>query len=163
MKEVTVQIDTREKQPFVFPATVTVWVKNKPQMLRVRTERVKLAAGDYRLKEAQDKGVIERKGSVRELAQNLLSGDQYRQGRAFRKLRESCSHPYLFLHTAAISLLGSSAFNPEPERLVQKLAWAVDKFGLHLVIVPLASSVASRRLVGKVALNLMLGHLVPEL
>jgi len=142
MKEVTVQIDTREKQPFVFPATVTVWVKNKPQMLRVRTERVKLAA---------------------ELAQNLLSGDQYRQGRAFRKLRESCSHPYLFLHTAAISLLGSSAFNPEPERLVQKLAWAVDKFGLHLVIVPLTSSVASRRLVGKVALNLMLGHLVPEL
>lgn len=158
MKTLTVVIDSREKRPLVFPATLEVWTRNKAERVQVQTETAKLDAGDYLLKGFEDRAVVERKGSVRELAQNLLTRDQLRQGRAFRRLADACEHPYLFLHTTATSLLSANQYNSEPDRLVQKLAWALDKFGLHFILVPLTSSVASRRLVGTIALNLLVGH-----
>lgn len=158
MKTLVVQVDSREKRPLLFPTTLKTWNRNKEELVRVQTERVKLDAGDYRLRGHEDRAVIERKGSVRELAQNLLTADQKRQGRAFRKLAEACEFPYLFLHTTATSLLAANEFNKDPERLVQKLAWVLGKFGFQFVLVPLTSSTASRRLVGSVALNLLVGH-----
>jgi len=159
LKTLTVLVDSREKRPLLFPSTLKVWTRNKGQLVQVETRVAKLDAGDYLLEGHEGKAVIERKGSVRELAQNLLSGDQRRQGRAFRRLAESCKHPYLFLHTTATSMLGRNEWNEDPDRLIQKLAWVLDKFGFHFMLVPLTSSAASRRLVGTVALNLLVGHM----
>jgi len=160
LKTLTVEVDSREKIPLIFPATFDVWSSGKPRVVRVKTEVVCLDAGDYRLKSMPGRAVVERKGTVRELCNNLLGTDQQRQGRAFRKLAASAEFPYLFLHTTATALLGKNEWNPEPDRLVQKLAYALGKFRLSLVVVPLTTTAISRRLVGNIVLNLLVGHAI---
>jgi hypothetical protein len=158
-RSVTVEIDTREKRPLLFPETVTVWWTGKPTLITVATARVKLDAGDYRLREWPNACVIERKGSIEELSRNLLDPkDSPRQGRSFGRLAASSRFPYLLIHAAPSSLMLSTTGCPHPELLVQRLTECLGRFGLNLLVIGQTSTSAALRVTGTMMLHLMLGH-----
>jgi hypothetical protein len=102
-----IAVDTREKKPLLFPEWIEELDRSKPPAsrstlsLRVMSSRVQMAEGDYRL--IQHVGVerppvlIERKGSVFELAKNLLSVDRERAEGAIDRLCALTPHPILLL------------------------------------------------------------------
>lgn len=153
-------MDSREKLPLLFPANVKVWDGDTCRIVTVKTERVALDAGDYRLAEAPTLCVVERKGSARELYNNLLSSDSTRQARAFGRLRDSSQFPFLLVQTAASGLLTQSEHTPEPERLLQCLARCLSRYGLQLLLMPQTSTSASLRVAGSFILQLMIGHMI---
>ena len=153
-----VQIDTREKKPLLFPATLEVWTGHRQKIVRVFIERVRLDAGDYCLKD-QRGCIVERKGSLRELNTNLLNPvDSGRQARAFRRLSEACDHPYLLVHTTTSDLLARTEHNPEPGRLVQVMTRCLTKYGLSLLVAPRTSGAVAGRVLGTLILHIMVGH-----
>ena len=157
-KRLTVQVDSREKIPFLFPAT-TSWGEGKnARLVPVHVEVCTLDAGDYRLAEYPTSCVIERKGTASELWTNLFSKDSERQARAFARLSEAADHAYLFLHAPPHDLIVESTRVPDPAALVHRMAYCIGRFGLHLVILPTSHSAASTRLAGTLALNILVGH-----
>lgn len=158
---VTVQVDDREKRPFLFPSTIRIWSGASSRLVRVSVEKVRLNIGDYRLKEAPGLCVIERKGSAEELYRNLMDPtDSRRQARAFSRLARGSRFPYLLVETAASALLSVTDRTPEPERFLQRLCTVTSRFGLHLVVLPSTRVSASMRIAGTFALHLMIGHMM---
>lgn len=156
---IVVQVDTREKRPLLFPKTVKLWFREKPKILTVETEKTKLDAGDYRLKDFPNLCVVERKGSIRELYKNFFNTtDSRRQASAFGRLSKDSRYPYLLVQAATSELLSQSKHVPEPEHLLQRLTATLANYGLHMLVVPRTNTSASRRITGTVALHLMLGH-----
>jgi hypothetical protein len=159
--QVTVEIDTRERLPLLFPANVTVWDGDRPKLVTVNTLRSTLNAGDYRLLEAPNLCVVERKGAASELYKNLLdSKDGARQARAFGRLRDSSRFPFLLVQMGASGLLTKTAHVPEPERMLQCLARCLARYGLQFLLVPQTSTSASLRVTGSLVLHLMIGYLL---
>lgn len=164
---VTVQIDTREQYPMLFPELIKV---ADPELLcggipvAVQTERVKLDAGDYRLKEYPDCAVIERKASQMEVFKNMTNVDDVvRQAKAFRKLTSACKHPFLLLEAGPGHLLTKSANVSNPEVAIARLSIALAKYRLRLLLIPWRSrDAAARRLVGTMMVHLMLGCALSE-
>jgi len=162
MNALTVQVDDREKKPFLFPATLRVWTGKSSRLVRVTVEKVRFDVGDYRLKEAPGLCVIERKGTAEELYRNLMDPkDSPRQARAFSRLARGSRFPYLLVETAASALLSMTDRTPEPERFLQRLSSATSRFGLHLILLPQTRTSASLRVAGTFALHLMVGHMAP--
>jgi hypothetical protein len=160
--EVTVQIDTREKYPMLFPETVKIGhpeLSYKAVPIFVKQERVALPFGDYRLKEYPDICVFERKASQLELFKNLMeSSDRIRQAKAFRKLMCGCKAPYLLIEASPAELLGTGTVK-HPEVLCNRLSLAIAKYGLSALFLPWKSrSPDTRRKVGTFMVHIMLGH-----
>ena len=78
-KEWVILQDTREKKPLRFPANLRVLDDKKPaykqKMITVRLHTVpqKLDTGDYLLQGHETDTIVERKGSLREVAMNCLN------------------------------------------------------------------------------------------
>lgn len=96
-KDVTIQVDSNEQKPLPFPRTVTVTrLDGRREVFNLKTERVRLACGDYRLKEAPRAGGVERKASLDELAQNLFAReDRIRFHNAWAKFVGAYEFPLL--------------------------------------------------------------------
>jgi hypothetical protein len=160
---ITVQIDTREKCPLLFPAMVRI---GHPELtyqsipIAVKIESVALPFGDYRLAEYPDMCVVERKGSQLEIFKNLTeSHDRIRQAKAFRKLMSGCKFPYILVEASPAELLTNSAQVTNPEVLCNRLALAIAKYGLRPIFLPWKSrNPDTRRKAGTLLIHLMLGH-----
>jgi hypothetical protein len=164
---VTIQIDTREQVPMLFPATIRVGhpeITHLDLPVAVNSERIALPFGDYRLAEYPDLCVVERKASQLELYKNLNeSHDRIRQAKAFRKLMCGCKYPYLMVEASPAELLSDDPRIKQPELVCHRLALAVAKYGLHLWMVPWKSKDSNaRRKVGTLMLHLMLGCALKE-
>jgi hypothetical protein len=96
-----VRVDTREQQPWAFPAGGRC----------LGTVRAGLPTGDYTLTGFEGRFVIERKGSAAEFAQNLF---QPRFHRELARLDE-VQHPYLFLEFDWARLVEFPAGSGVPE------------------------------------------------
>lgn len=163
-KEITVEIDTREQYPVLFPATVTILdpVTHKIHRVNVATRKVKLDAGDYRLMEYPEVCVVERKASQSELTKNLLSlDDAGRQQRAFQKLSDCCLYPVLLLELSPSEILeyktnGSMAVNPE--LLVSRLIVEMYHFKLQTLWFPSGKTTTGRTKLGQLLVHMMLGY-----
>lgn len=167
---VTVQVDTREKAPLLFPSTISIphpedtW---KQLTIQVKTEKVKLDYGDYRLKEYPMECVIERKGSQLEIFKNMIdSTDRIRQSKSFRKLTE-CHYPYILIEASPASLMEGD----DAEKVVHRLGVAIAKYGLHVLWMPWKGyGPVARRKIGTIMVHLMLSYgihkkldIIPEL
>lgn len=159
VKEITVLVDTREKRPLVFPDRIAVCDMGKTRWITVHTKKECLPAGDYAIQEAPGLCGVERKGSARELWNNLIGSDAERQSRAFWNLSRAVEHPYLLVHTSAADLLTSSEHVPEPEWFIDRLMRAVSRFGFSLLLVPNGSSPAAKRIAGTLVAHLFVGML----
>jgi ERCC4-type nuclease len=167
--KVTVQVDTREKYPMVFPKTIKVAhpiLQYGSVLVKVETEKKKLDIGDYRLAEYPDCCVIERKASQLELFKNLTeSRDSIRQAKAFRKLA-TVEYPVLLVEATPAELLRVHKKPPyikTPELIVSKLSKAVAKYGFHLFFMPWrCHNIDTRRKVGTMLVHMMLMYAIHE-
>jgi len=164
---ITVQIDTREQIPILFPDMIFI---GHPEMtykmlpVAVKVEKVKLDFGDYRLAEYPSLGVIERKASQLEIYKNMNeSHDRVRQAKAFRKLTSGCKYPYIMVEVSPAELLSDNALVKQPELVCHRLALAIAKYDLRLLFIPWKSrSSDTRRKVGTFLLHVMLGCALKE-
>lgn len=167
-KQITVQIDTRERYPLFFPANIRIKDPDRPHrilIIPVLTERVKLDIGDYRLKEYPNCCVIERKGSQLELFKNLYNPrDQLRTAKALRRL-SSVEYPYLLLEVTPTGLLRKRTlpFTFDPEALVHRLSLIIAKYGLNVIWAGKSHSPSARRDLGLTLVHLMLGYALREI
>jgi len=158
-REITILIDSREQRPLLFPSTVE-WHRvrgRKPHTIFVKTKRVALPAGDYVL-EGYDEAIIERKGSLRELASNLLSDDHRRAKAAFLKLVEATDHPYLLLDCDLGELMTPSANVPDAKIVLDCLLDLTQGMGIRLLIVGGCKAAPARRRLGEFVIRLLLAH-----
>lgn len=162
-KTITVEVDSREKFPLLFPATLRVWHDGALRILAVKTKRTKLDAGDYRIAGFPN-CIVERKGSVNELAGNFLNpADAIRQANAFDRLSCACIHPVLLVEETPTSFLRQSLTSPEDvERVVSILFEKVAQYGFQLIMMPKTTNPSSRRLAGAMVVQAMLAWGRPQ-
>jgi len=157
---ITVQIDTREKLPILFPSTVRISHPERKGayiVLSVCTERTKLDYGDYRLKQYPNCCVVERKASQQELSKNMTDyEDSIRQAKSFRKLC-SCEYPYLLIEASPAEMLKVSDMVKQPDIVLHKLSVSAAKYGLRILWIPWGRTASRRKQLGEIILHLMLG------
>ena len=136
---ITVNIDTREKYPIAFPATVrVVHPENLRErvLIRVQTQRIALPYGDYLIKEFPNCCVIERKAGQRELFKNIYNPqDAVRQAKSFRKLAQ-CEFPYILIELTPAQILRKNPHIGDSEALLHKVALVVARYGFHTLWIP---------------------------
>lgn len=161
--QIEVHVDTAEKKPLPFPETI-LWHPSPgatPVRLQINPVPRKLYAGDYRLAIAPGACIIERKGSVRELAQNFFTKDRRRQLKAFDKLIASCDYPYLVIEGRPLDLwsgLGLLPENEESGKLLDHLLAVAARKRLQIIWGGNTGLVRSRRLLGEVVVRILLRH-----
>jgi len=165
--EITIQEDTREQYPLLFPAMIQIGhpeLTYKMIPIAVKHERIKLDCGDYRFKEYPAECIVERKASQLEIWKNLNdSHDRIRQAKAFRKLVASCAHPILLVEASPQELLSNDPHIKNPELVAHRLALAIAKYGFHTVFLPWKSRCSStRRKAGTFLLHLMMGYVLQK-
>ena len=157
--EITVQIDSNEKCPVPFPATIKIIhpeQRAKRILVKVRTERLRLPYGDYRLKEYPECCVIERKGGQRELFKNMFNPlDSVRQAKSFRKLA-GCEYPYIVIELQPEEIVRQNIHVPDVEALIHKMTLAFAGYGFHVLWIPWRK----RKGVGRYALGMLMVHLM---
>lgn len=155
----TVFIDTEEKRPLPIPTYLPVWDRSSPAhaptttTLTITTERRRLLTGDYALAGHESACLIERKGHLTELFQNLVTDDRTRFHAALSRLATSCRHPVLFLEGDPLSLeapLRSHTRRPPPPPFVIRdlLLSTLREYNVELMLLP-TSSASSRRAAGE--------------
>jgi hypothetical protein len=157
MDTITVCVDSREKRPLLFPATL----KYKGRRYPVVVERVTAPAGDYYLKGCEAFALVERKASLRELHQNLVTEDFPRFHRAIARLSDKTLNPILLVESTAADLMLPSKLFPDPGGILQRLFEVGADHSLHYLFVGECKFPAKRRLVGEFILRILLSY-VPE-
>ena len=165
--EITIQEDTREQFPLLFPEIIQIGhpeLTYKKIPIAVKHERIKLDCGDYRLKEYPRDCIVERKASQLEIWKNLNeSHDRIRQAKAFRKLVASCEHPVLLVEASPQELFRDDPHIKNPELVAHRLSLAIAKYGFHVIFLPWKSRcAATRRKAGHLILHLMMGYVLQK-
>lgn len=158
-RQITVLVDNRERIPLLFPKNL-VWHPTrggKGHLVKVVEKSTKILTGDYCLGGYKSGAVIERKGSLRELHQNLLTKDYRRFLSAIERLAE-CQFPYLLLDMTPGDLATVSEYVPDPSRVVDALMRIVAKYHLRLLFAGNCKYPLSRRRLGEQCLRIMMGH-----
>jgi len=164
-QEVIVEIDSREQYPVLFPSTIKIphpeRTLRRTLAIKVKTQKIKLDYGDYRLAEYPDCCVVERKASQFELLKNLLDPiDSVRQARAFRRL-SACEHPYILIEASPSELCSRNKMVKEPERIIAALSLVLAKYRFGVLWLPWRSrSPSTRRKTGTVLIHLMLAYAI---
>jgi len=161
--KVVVLVDDREKKPILFPKTIE-WFSERGgegHLIQVVTKKVRLPEGDYALKGYDDVAIIERKGSLEEIAQNMLTGDYARATSAFQRLVEACEFPYLLID-CPINKLFDSPWVEQPDRAIQALFQFAAEKGLRILVGGHSIRPVARRQLGKLCLTLLLTHAMIE-
>jgi len=149
--------DTREKRPLLFPATLDYRGRIHPVHIVKRT----MPEGDYSLDIPEPAAIVERKGSLDEIRQNLLTTDNARFLRAITRLCDSCDHPILLLEATPSDLLLPTKDIPRPGPLVQLLCNLCAARGILLLLPGACHFPTKRRAVGELVLRLLLAHNPP--
>jgi len=101
MRELRIIVDTREKQPLLFPQHLTALDRNRPGstvLYRVTTSNETLEYGDYLSPDARHAVVIERKKNLRELCGNcLVPRKRANFIRELQNFRDRVCFPWLLL------------------------------------------------------------------
>ena len=160
---ITVLIDTREKYPLFFPTHIVCEKlkggKVTKVLLPVKTKKQKLDYGDYALEGLENCCVVERKGSIREIDKNLYDyKDAIRTGKAFRRLVDNCSFPYLLLEFTPSTLIRSTTKQECHDGLAHRLSTVIARFNLRTLWVSKPTTPNSRRYLGAALLHIMVAH-----
>ena len=158
-----VLIDTREQTPLQFPSVIQVQGKNKTYGFHIHTERTTLSIGDYCLENHRNGCVVERKGSLREVAMNCLSGDNTRFKTAITRLAESCRLPVLLFEGDYRSLLTPTTYVRSPGFAVDRLFQELLPLRIQMITCK-SSSLVDRRHAGEMVLRLLIAgnNICPE-
>ena len=141
--EWTIIQDTREKKPLKFPANLKVLNDNFPaHKQRIATIRLhviedKLEEGDYLLQGYEGNTIIERKGSLREIAKNCLNEkDRVRFVKSLQKLKNACKHPILMLEGTPLQMEKPCKNVPNPGAAIDGLMRLIREYDIELILLP---------------------------
>jgi len=153
-KDVTIYVDTREQTPLQFPAYLPILDPNKPApdrkstTIKVSTISTKLETGDYALRGYESQCLIERKGSIREVAKNCLDAtDRKRFIKALDRLKSACLHPYLMLEGSLLDMTQDRNV-PDWWNAIDALHRLLFERNIGLLLLP-NTGLAQRKLVGE--------------
>lgn len=142
-KAYVIQVDDREKMPFIFPKHVAItrpWTAGQPHRIeRVRLEVVskRLETGDYSLLGYPKATIVERKWSLSELARNCFTEDRGRFLAALTRLRNSASWPVLVLDGGLDKYLRPDPHvDVPPEAVLDEIQRLTDQFRIRLQVLP---------------------------
>jgi ERCC4-type nuclease len=162
IRDWTIVQDTREKKPLLFPANIrvlddkTLPTSRKTVLIRVHTVRETLGTGDYLLKGFEGCTMIERKGSLREIAQNCLTKrDRARFVKCLQRMRDAASDPVLLLEGTPLGMTRVTKHVPEPAAAVDALMRLLQEYGIRLFLLP-TQTASHRRASGEWALRLLI-------
>jgi ERCC4-type nuclease len=114
--------------------------------VRLRTQKRTLKTGDY----AIDGGtaVVERKGSIDEITQNLLTSDGRRRFTdCCKRLRDTTTRPLLLLE-GLVGMPEVKAGKPHPGLAIDSLLRILQEHGIGLMVLPTGTP-AQRRAAGE--------------
>tara|TARA_B100001093_G_scaffold518394_1_gene603034 strand:- start:2416 stop:2958 length:543 start_codon:yes stop_codon:yes gene_type:complete len=165
-REFVILQDTREKKPLLFPETISMLDDTKPPWfrrsarIRLRVEKYPLKTGDYCLLGHEKTALIERKGSLREVAGYCLTKDGCRRFISqVDRLKDEAALPYLLLEGTPMDLL-------RPTTHVEKPGLAMDSFqrilyekNVPLILLPAATTTA-RKAVGEWVARLLINGVI---
>jgi len=166
----TVIVDSREKRPLLFPSHLIVLdptVRPSPsavKTIRLATRVEKLGPehpevnrGDYYLEGYPDRVIIERKGSIDEIAMNM-----FRPHRRLRIIEEMkylsgrCSTPIWLTYGSPRALLTPTRETKCPGPAMDALIDLLLRHTIMLWIVNKPALIASRRATGELAARMMI-------
>lgn len=142
-REYLVLVDEREKKPFVFPEYLVCMDPTKDPCrqsgitVRLRTQKRTLKTGDYAIDGSP--AVVERKGSIDEITQNLLTPDGRRRFTdCCKRLRDTTTSPMLLLE-GQVGAPEPKAGKPHPGIAVDALMRILQEYAIGLMVLPTAT------------------------
>lgn len=151
-REYTILVDEREKKPFTFPEHIVCLDPSKDPChqsgvtVRLRTQKRTMKTGDYRIE--GNPAVIERKGSIDEISQNLLTQDGRRRfTECCRRLRDETPAPIVLLE-GLVGMPTIKAGKPHPGLAIDSLMRILQEFAIGLIVLP-TSTAGQRRAAGE--------------
>lgn len=162
-RTLTVLVDTREQRPLLFPSSFLYHPSRRAGgavRVLLTWERHTLNAGDYMLKGYGGIVRVERKGSLEELAKNLLSKDFTRSSAAFRKLAHSCAHPIVLLEESPVVLMRPTPYVENPALVMDTWHRLMAERSVHWIWCGRCKSTNSRRLLGLQIVRLMFAYVI---
>jgi len=161
-KDYTILIDSREKKPLLFPDLLPILTPgSREKTIRLHTHTQELTTADYILSEYPTCGMVERKGSLRELHQNLRTRDKWRYYRAVKRLEKEASHPLFVIEGSLTKLM-------HPTRHVDKPYLVMDALTRHLLAsrIPFVTmnndTTRSRSLIGEFVARFLLSSAIAD-
>jgi len=105
--------------------------------VRLHTVKDKLEAGDYLLQGHEDNTIIERKGSLREIAKNCLNEkDRIRFIKSLKKLQSACTHPVLMLEGTPLEMERPCQNVPNPACAIDALMRLMREYKIEMILLP---------------------------
>lgn len=115
-----------------------------------------MKTGDYALLEHEKCCLVERKGSLREVAGNCITKDGLRRFTAqVDRLKEEAEHPILLLEGTPMDLQRATKHVPEPGMALDSFQRILFERQVMLVLLP-SSTVSARRAVGEWVARLLI-------
>jgi ERCC4-type nuclease len=161
-REYVILRDTREKKPLIFPETLVMLDDTKPPWfrrsitVRLRVEDYPLKTGDYCLLGYEKVCLVERKGSLREVAGYCITKDGCRRFTSqVERLKEEAALPYLLMEGTPIDLLRPTLHVEKPGQAMDSFQRFLLKNEIPLILLPAATTTA-RKAVGEWVARLMI-------
>jgi hypothetical protein len=161
--QITVLIDSRERQPLLFPSWIE-WHGDRTleaRQIQVLAKVVTLPAGDYTLEGYEGICIIETKRSLRELFNNVCT-EWPRAAKALHRLSKACKYPYVVWEMSCSDLMRKSKHVQDPPLAIDRWLQACTRLNLRLMWVGSHSQPGPRRKLGEQLVRLMLAHIETE-
>lgn len=132
--KITVVVDSREKISIEFPKAIVFYTNSEPSkkyIIQIECRKRNLDFGDYTLLGYENIVAIERKGSVDEIVNNMLTTDRRRAITAFRRLASNVAFPILILDFNINAFFSGTRLD-EYTRAYQELNRVVTSCGIEV-------------------------------
>ena len=151
-KEYTILVDEREKKPLTFPEYIVCLNPGKDPChqtgttVRLLTQKRTMKTGDYKID--GHPALLERKGSISEISQNLLTSEGRRRfTECCRRLRDESPCPAVMLEGLVI-MPEVIAGKPHPGLAIDALLRILNEYRIQLLVLP-TSTAGQRRAAGE--------------
>ncbi len=154
-------VDKREQRPLLFPKTLRWYPlrsSSRAHIFKVTTKEARLETGDYLIEEFPSV-IVERKGSIGELATNLLGPDWHRAWAAFSRLTEY-EHRIIALDFHPASCLSPKKYCPQPDRVLDAFYDVAHRIDASIIWLGECRADTARRRSGEQLLRCMLSKVL---
>jgi len=157
--EIEIVRDIREKDKAIFPSSFE-WKDDRghEKILKVKTTTETLKTGDYLLRGYEKAAMIERKGSIQEIRDNLYTADRHRFRRCIARLVEATDLPYFWVTIPLTKLTDPKYGGQQCGEVMDAMMRWVHRNRLRLIWLPFEKSVSNRRKAGEIILRVLWNH-----
>lgn len=149
-RALTIVADTREQNPLIFPRLLVI--DGVGRLLTVA--RKTMQTGDYTIEGYEAECCVERKATLSEIANNLLTADRNRALTALQRLA-AIPHPLLVVEQGPGALIRPSKYAPNPAEALDALMRVLANLHIPLWLIGNCTLPASRRNAGELIVRWM--------